>query len=111
MMRARSSGTCSSNTRGCFGPNMNSITTVRPVQTTQLLEKNAASAIKVIATLHGDAPPYVLEFEQSVSDAQPPRNPVSHQNVEFPTGKVTRVRLFDLFEVQGFYGNPQQKRP
>jgi len=81
------------------------------VTTTDFTLKNAASAIKVIATLHGDAPPYVVEFEQSVSPVQPPRNPVSHQKVEFLTGKLTRVHLFDLFEVQGFYGNPQQNRP
>jgi hypothetical protein len=81
------------------------------VTTTDFTLKNAGSAIKVIVTLHGDAPPYVVDFEQSVSPVHPPTNPVSHEKVEFPTSKLTRVRLFDLFDVQGFYGNPQQKRP
>jgi hypothetical protein len=81
------------------------------VTTTDFTLKKDAIATKVIATLRGDAPPYAVEFEQSVSSVQPPRNPVSQQKVEFPLGKLTHVRLFDLFEVQGFYGNPQQKRP
>jgi hypothetical protein len=81
------------------------------VTTTDFTLKNADSAIKVIATLRGDVPPYIVDFEQSASPVPPPTNPVSHQQVEFPTGKLTRVRLFDLFDVQGFYGNPQQKRP
>jgi hypothetical protein len=81
------------------------------VTTTDFTLKNAASAIKVIITLHGDAPPYVVDFEQSISPVHPPTDPVSQQKVEFPTGDLTRVRLFDLFDVQGFYGNPQQKRP
>ena len=43
MSRVRSSGTSSSNTRGWRGPNMNSITIIRPVHTIQLLEKNAST--------------------------------------------------------------------
>jgi hypothetical protein len=79
--------------------------------TTDFTLKNTANTTKVVATLHGEAPPYVVEFEQSVSPVSPPRSPVTHQNVEFPLGKLTHVRLFDLFEIQGFYGNSQQKRP
>ena len=37
--RVRSSGTSSSKTRGCRGPNMTSIATISPVQTSQLVEK------------------------------------------------------------------------
>jgi hypothetical protein len=79
--------------------------------TTDFTLRKDAVTTKVIATLRGDAPPYAVEFEQSVSPLQAPRSPVSHQKLEFPLGKLTRARLFDLFEVQGFYGNPEQKRP
>ena len=81
------------------------------VTTTDFTLKNGQNEIKVTAALHGDTPPYVVEFEQVASPVQPPSSRVSHQSVEFPRGKLTRVRLFELFEVQGFYGNPQQKRP
>ena len=66
---------------------------------------------KIIATLHGDSPPYTVEFAQSVSPVEPPKASDNRQKVEFPVGKLTRVRLFDLVEIRGFYGNPQQKRP
>jgi hypothetical protein len=59
--------------------------------------------------LHGSSPPYKVEFEQSLSPAVQLKN--SQQEIEFPVGKLTRARLFDTFDVQGFYGNPQQKRP
>jgi hypothetical protein len=81
------------------------------VTTTDFTLKNAANSSKVVATLRGDAPPYTVEFEQFVSPVHPPTNPVTQQKVEFPLGKLTRVRLFDLFEVQGFYGNLRRKRP
>jgi hypothetical protein len=81
------------------------------VTTTDFTLKNAANSTKVLATLRPSAPPYTVEFEQFVSPVQPPTSPVTQQKVEFQLGKLTRVRLFDLFEVQGFYGNPQRKRP
>ena len=43
--RVRSSGTCSSKTRGWCGPNMKSMTIISTVQTIQLVEKNADSTI------------------------------------------------------------------
>ena len=68
-------------------------------------------ANKIIVTLHGDYPPYTVEFEQFSPPVQPPKAPQNRQEVEFPVGKLTRIRLFDLVEVRGFYGNPQKKRP
>jgi hypothetical protein len=59
--------------------------------------------------LEGDKPPYKVEFEQSLSPAAKPKK--DHQQIEFPVGKLTRARLFDTFDVRGFYGNPAQKRP
>ncbi len=41
--RVRSSGTCSSTTRGCIGPKTSSITTISPVQTIQLVAKKAST--------------------------------------------------------------------
>ena len=59
--------------------------------------------------LHGSTPPYKVEFEQSLSPGAQPKK--TQQQIEFPVGRLTRARLFDTFDVQGFYGNPQQKRP
>ena len=59
--------------------------------------------------LVGASPPYKIEFEQSLSPAAQPKK--SQQTLEFPVGKLTRARLFDTFDVVGFYGNPQQQRP
>jgi hypothetical protein len=67
------------------------------------------STLNIAFRLHGNAPPYTVEFEGSLSLAAQPKT--SQQKIEFPIGRLTRARLFDTFDVQGFYGNPQQKRP
>ena|ERR1035437_2260768 len=66
---------------------------------------------KISVALRGDAPPYTIVFEQSISPVQPPRIAERRQEVEFPIGKVTRARLFEVVDIKGFYGNPQKKRP
>ena len=80
-------------------------------RSTDFTLESAGVTAKITVTLIGDAWPYAVEFEQSISLVQRPKSPQSPQKVEFPVGKSTRVRLFDGVEVRGFYGNPKKKRP
>jgi len=66
---------------------------------------------RITVAVRGDVPPYTVVFEQSISPVQPPRIVDRRQEVEFPIGRVTRARLFELVDIRGFYGNPKKKRP
>ena len=72
--------------------------------------EGAGSGSKITVLLLGDAPPYAVEF-QLTSALDQGNLPSTRQKLLFPPGKLTRARLFNLLDVQGFYGNPQQKRP
>jgi hypothetical protein len=78
---------------------------------TDFTVESAGLVTKIAVALIGESPPYKIVFERSISPVQPPRAAVSRQEVEFPLGRMTRVRLFDFVDVRGFYGNPQKKRP
>jgi hypothetical protein len=80
-------------------------------RSTDFTLESAGIVAKIVVTLIGDAPPYTVEFDEFMPPVEPPKSPESRQKVEFPIGKSTHVRLFDLLEVRGFYGNPQRKRP
>ena len=52
---------------------------------------------------------YRVTFRRTVTESGTTGTP-EEETVDFPFGRVTRVRLFRSLDISGFYGNPNRRR-